>query len=349
MSNPTSRQVYYRQPVESPQDFRQRCFQLFDKDFHAEFNEVLNSIKGEPFRFAGISNAHNIQVRNELLARHSMPYWATWMTVAADRRPETGALKVCLLVHTLALLQLDYHLDGASPDVDNPATGVKMSSETAAAYAVRLAYRGSHHAAKLPYGDRILSEVIEPYSGFVIERMHQDWNERFRPFSTNTAPSLIKDYLESSNSRLYGSGYWEVMIRSAWIAAFPESKVPDSLITFSKHVRRLRQLVDEMDDISEDLASGLLTLPILLSIQHDHNFGRTLSDNWDPVNVKRIELTIVPIVKSTMSELIIKEVEAARKVAVQLNSPYLDALVSVKQAKAEIVLGSMSGADMSAN
>lgn len=216
-----------------------------------------------------------------------------------------------------------------------------MSSEAAAAYAVRLVYRGSFHAARLAYGDRIFTEVIEPFSGFVIERMYQDWNERFRPFSVELAPSMVDDYLQSSNSRLLGSGYWEVMIRSAWIAAFPDSAVPETLITFSSHIRRLRQLVDELDDISDDLASGLLTLPILLCIQHDQEFGSNLSNNWDPINVKVVTPPITPYMLNTMGDLISVEVEAARQIAEQLNSPYLDALVSIKQAKAEMVLGGM--------
>lgn len=338
MSNSSSGQIANPRPEASnSEEFRARTIDLFRQKYGPSFNRVLKNLHRQSFFFDSIDEAHRIQLRPDLLFRQCMPYFATWRAYGCGRPLDEDVLKCMLMAHTLTLTHLDYHLDGASPDQRNTATAVKMSAESAVSYAVRLAYRSSSELAALPTGSRLLREVVDPVSGFVVERMHEDWTGRYSIPDSCDLDHLISSYLESPNSRLLGSGYWEVMIVAGHISCRPEARVPNKLIAFSRSLRRLRQLVDELDDWREDLESGLLTLPTLLRMRRDPVFEEDLRRAWRSGSYFE-NCSLDPIsddVAEEMGRLIEREGRRAKVCLAGVgNNEELMALVEMKLAKA---------------
>jgi hypothetical protein len=58
----------------------------------------------------------------------------------------------------------------------------------------------------------LFADALDPVSGFVIERMHEDWSERYSPVGLEAPADPLREYLESPTSRLLGSGYREARI-----------------------------------------------------------------------------------------------------------------------------------------
>jgi hypothetical protein len=115
--------------------------------------------------------------------------------------------------------------------------------------------------------DRLFREVLDPVSGFVVLRMHEDWRERYSDAFLGGTQEQLHEYLYSSNSRLLASGYWEAMVRGSF--ASHASSPPTELLRIVRELRRLRQIVDETADFDEDLRAGLVTTPLLIALQSD--------------------------------------------------------------------------------
>lgn len=229
--------------------------------------QAMRRLAAERFEFAAFNDAHRLQLRRGLVARHTLPFALVANALPGTDSKDADYLTVLLLGHTLALTHLDYHLDGSTPNPDQDATAFKLDPHVAGAYALRCVYRASSIGATLPHGSQIVADILDPVSGFVLERMLQDHLERYALPRRDTPAPTVREYLESPTSRVLASGYWEVMTRGAYVAR--ETEVPDDTVAFISKLRRLRQVVDELSDVEEDMRAGLLTLPILIALDQD--------------------------------------------------------------------------------
>jgi hypothetical protein len=234
--------------------------------FSGQVAEAVNILDRFVFSSEAIAYLHRQQIRYPLIEKHSVPYLFALQDFGGDVHGhfDRHVLAGCLAVHTLALTQLDYHMDGIDPPTDEScATATRVGLEEAVAYAVAVMYRGMAEICQSPYGSQVVSEVVGPVSGFTAERMYEDYRDRHAEFYKALLEMTSSAYLENSFSRILASGYWELMIHAAAICASAEFN--REMARFCIRLRTLRQVVDEWTDIEEDVSSGLVTLPAIMA------------------------------------------------------------------------------------
>lgn len=282
------------------------------------FSEIKSMLKSQTFETNALNDIHNQELIEELLFRHSLPF----LSVEADlfdggsSKDSKIVLASCLLAHTLSLTQLDYHLDGVLPNDINQVSAKFLPIESAIAYSIRTIFRAGALLSKVSCYNLVWNECIDPVSGFVLSRMYQDWRDRFCESTLNKEPTFaIEEYLNSQTSKLLSSGYWEVMIKAAYIANTSTSEIPKDLALVARKMRIFRQLIDEYLDVSEDILSGAITLPVWLAIKEQPTLKKEILLLWEDIKYGKIDTNIsiinqIKIVSSSkMKELIHKEFE----------------------------------------
>ncbi|WP_418060295.1 hypothetical protein [Pimelobacter simplex] len=267
---------FARSATESWQEYDQRALKALHHHYAEEIDAVVAILRNLRFDFAALRATHQTQLRAELVGRHCLPYLMTHDTYFRGRRPNLPALAAVVAGHTLSLTQLDYHFDGADPDAKRTATAQKIDLHTAVAYAIEMVY----HAGALGglHAGHLFQEVLRPVSGFVLERMHADWESRHQLPGLDGIAHKARDYHRHHQSRLMASGYWEAMSRTAFVVQGEE--FPPELAQFTTVLRKVRQLADEVEDLEEDLESGLLTLPLMLGILDEGEPLRSTIENY---------------------------------------------------------------------
>lgn len=339
-----------RPPAEGPDEYRRRVFAYLGGEYAEVIRCVLSILADADPEFAEMERVHQIELRPSLLERHSLPYLLTHQALFGGRPLDCRTLAACLAGHTLALTHLDYHLDGSLPAPGSEATAVPVPPASAVSYAVRMIYKAGSIAAGTGTLDRLFADAFEPVSGFVISRMHADWVSRFDLRLLDADPhSAMRAYLQEPTSRLRGSGYWELMVRAAFITQ-SSAGLPHDLLRYSDALRRLRQVVDETADVDEDLRAGLITLPVIVAmLGDDGRIRETIRCAWRTRGpdgmLDRLPAHLCPAIRSaaTISRLRAisadfadEAIAAARSVAGPA-SRALETLVLLKAAKLESV------------
>lgn len=251
-------------PERDGRDFRRAAFESLATRYRSHVLAAIEMLQELRFTFPGIEKAHAEQLRPDLIFRQALPFCITEDAYFGLSEESDRVLAAVLACHTLALTQLDYHLDGSFPDSGATVTAAVLPAITAVTYALRMVYAVPQLLPEPGVVGRLFADVFNPVSGFVIERMHEDWTERYTSVGLDLPVEGLQGYLESPSSRLLGSGYWEVMVRGSFSGrgAVP----PAALIDVVRELRRLRQVVDEVADFEEDLLAGLVTLPLLFAL-----------------------------------------------------------------------------------
>lgn len=254
-------------------EYRDQTYGVLYDIFEPEIDEVMSILASRDLVFPAMNSVHLLQLRRPLIARHCLPFLLTHYAFFPSEKPKIDVLAACISAHTLALTHLDYHLDGAAPAEDNEVSAVKVPASSAVSYAVRMVYEAGS-IVESPEDLKILFDtVFRPVSGFVVSRMHEDWLARTTPIE-NEIHCSVEEYLISDRSRILTSGYWEVMIRAAFIGR--DIEIPDDIISFCRSLRVLRQLVDELFDIEEDTYAGVVTLPGLVAQEIHPEMSETI-------------------------------------------------------------------------
>ena len=139
--------------------------------------------------------------------------------------------------------------------------------------------RPSSHSSEIPfavlstiYARELLAQTNDPelyfsvltkYAREMYERMWVERSSRYRlPSSTG---ALTIDAYVSGSSRILSSVFHSICLEFAYAAQ--NTPAPPHLVDACRHLRRVRQLNDEIADVGDDFASGLCTLPILIALQ----------------------------------------------------------------------------------
>lgn len=253
--------------------FRRTTFDGLTERYGHRVSAALDVLGGLELGLPAIAEVHADQLRPALLFRHALPFCVTEDAFFGFDGNSDRLLAALLAGHTLALSHLDYHFDGTPPDVAaGAATPQPVELATAVAYSLRVLYAAGRLAADLPGGARLFADAFDPVSGFVLLRMYADVADRYSDALLDGAHLALDEYLTSETSRLYVSGYWEVMVRGSF--AGRGLTPPDHLIAVARCLRRLRQAVDEVDDFDEDVTSGLITTPLLYALDGNDFHGR---------------------------------------------------------------------------
>jgi hypothetical protein len=267
------RQVIRRfAPGQDGQRFRQEAFAKFATKYGSYVAKAISILERMQFDPPRIGLSHVEQMRPELLFRHSIPFCITEETFFQPHDVSSSYLAALLAGHTLALTNLDYHLDGVGPADGASATAKKIDLVSGATYALRMVYAAGRLLGEIGSADRIFRDVFDPVSGFVLLRMYEDWAERYSEEPLVCPEETLKEYLESSTSRLQASGYWELMVKGSFASHGVEA--PPELVSILRRLRKLRQIVDEIADLDEDIRAGLVTTPVLYALCKDTGSGQ---------------------------------------------------------------------------
>lgn len=121
-----------------------------------------------------------------------------------------------------------------------------------------------------------LEDCFLSHTRSMYDSMLQEDAQRF-----TLPPQPLSDVIGSyfaSNSRLLSSIFFGVLPRWAYLVAGRE--LPSSMVESLDALRRVRQLNDEISDVQEDLAHGLVTLPWLYAIEEDPELRNLIEQFW---------------------------------------------------------------------
>lgn len=266
--------------------FRHAAFQHFGKTYSPQVREALAVLHGgelhKQYPIESLWKIHVAQVKPEYLFRHSLPFLIVEDSFFGDEKGKAAPyLAALLLGYTLVLGQLDYFFDGNEPVIGRGNAPLKLDQADTAAFCTKSIYAAIGLLLDLKNGEIVARDALLPFGNFVVSRLYQDYLEKFRREVLKTPPS-VDEYLNSPISSLRASSYWEVMLRGSF--ARHNQQPPKALVDACDRLRALRQVVDEIADLCDDVLEGSLTLPVLL-ILHDSryqkNASKLIQQAWD--------------------------------------------------------------------
>lgn len=239
------------------------------------FTDALNKeLQGWRFNFAEQKVAHLLHLNQALIIRHSFPYCISEETYFSLSDRDVKFFAAVILLHSLALTRIDDYYDG----------GYKTKGGNLKVDGVAYSLSATHEAIiallKRAPNTTELAKLLK-VTAFVHARMYKDYTERYRQDYLEQPEQRLQTYLYSSKSRLLGSGYWEVMARASF--AQRGKAFPSYLHSVDIKLRKLRQIVDELTDVEEDLRGGLITLPVLHALtQKPRAVRKSILNYWRP-------------------------------------------------------------------
>jgi len=243
------------------------------EDRFKPFTDALNQeLRDWRFNFAEQKLAHLLHLNQALVVRHSFPYCISEETYFSLSDKDVTFFAAVILLHSLALTRIDDYYDG----------GHKTKGGTLTVDGIAYSLGATHQAiiALLKHAPNAaeLAKLLK-VTAFVHARMYKDYTERYCKDYLYRPEQRLQVYLHSPKSRLLGSGYWEVMARASF--AQRGKTFPAYLHSVDIKLRKLRQIVDELADVEEDLRGGLVTLPVLHALSQKPDAVRqSIASYW---------------------------------------------------------------------
>lgn len=173
-------------------------------------------------------------------------------------------------IQTLLLNNMDRHLDlSASYTIRDP-TKLMSDVRNLLCFVPHTMLKGISEAPS-DTGWAASLKSMANVTDTIIQSMHSNYVSRFDRGLLNNPKILFHEYLESPRSRHLGSGFYSSSI-GGLNAFFCEDTSPATSALLA-NMRRLRQRIDEISDLYEDLMTGLLTYPVVLGLM-SHTDGR---------------------------------------------------------------------------
>lgn len=237
---------------------------------------LLESLRNQQFIFEEQRVAHLRMLDSKLVIRHALPYCITEEAFFEIDDSYIPFFTAVILLHTLALTKIDDYYDGGYrtkyPDAKLDVSALAYSLSATHESILSL-------ITKSPDSTQLVG--LLNITRFVHARMNKDSTERYDPRYLHVSDDTLNDYLYNSNSRLLGSGYYEVMARASFVQR--GKAFPAALHELDTKLRRFRQIIDELEDVRQDLAGGLITLPIIHLLQnsrHPRDVRRIIQASW---------------------------------------------------------------------
>lgn len=185
---------------------------------------------------------------------------------------------------TIILNNIDRHLDLSSSYTISDPINLMGDVRRMLAFAPHSIHFGvanvecpslANLAASLKHMTKVTSEILQS--------MLDNFSDRYNRQHLVRPDALVNRYIESPQSRHLGSGFYSSSILGIYgfFDAGPPFVLPETLL----NMRRLRQRVDELGDLYEDLMTGLVTYPVARALMEDRSgrLARLISEAWDVV------------------------------------------------------------------
>lgn len=242
-----------------------------EQRFEPFTNALVSELQNWQFTFKEQRLVHLLHLDPALVVRHSLPYCITQEAYFGLDEQDVGFFAAIILLHSLALTRIDNYYDGG-----NQTRGGVLNVEDIA-YSLGATHEAAAALLKRTPNTTELAKLLE-VTTFVHARMFKDHLERYNPAFLERPEQQLQAYLHSSKSRLLGSGYWEVMARAAFVQH--GKPFPMHLHSIDIKLRKLRQIIDELADVEEDLRGGLITLPLLHALTQKPELMRQNIQNY---------------------------------------------------------------------
>lgn len=153
-------------------------------------------------------------------------------------------------------------------------------------FAVESLYAAMKH---MPDGRSAMAAFHEmaSVSEVIVQSMYDNYAGRFSETALSSPTALVEEYLTALTSRHLGSGFYSSSIMGG--LAYAGFEIDDALRELLVDLRRLRQRVDELADLFEDAATGLISYPVALALEspaYGHAITTAVQRLWS--NVKAL-------------------------------------------------------------
>lgn len=180
-------------------------------------------------------------------------------------------------VQTLILNNIDTHLDLSGSYGRSDAARLSGDVRNALCYVPYSVLSGIALAKNLP-GERLWASIqcMARTTRYIIECIHDDYHDRFNEDHLTNPLGLVRRYADPVRSRHLGSGFYLSTVESL-NALFGQQTAP-AFADVLGEMRILRQRVDELADLRQDIMTGLVTYPVALALWHSERAGGGLAD-----------------------------------------------------------------------
>lgn len=218
------------------------------------------------YQFSSMRKLDADAIDIELLYRQFIPSACIALRLGLPTGEVVRYLHLFATCQTLILNHIDRHLDLSRSHTIRDPSLLLADVHAVMCYAVAQLYFGMR--AYSPVGDvpaalREMSMV----SGVVIQSMYDNYATRFDVELISNPALVLSAYRDPVRSRHLGSGFYASSIRGMY--AYFGMAMPDEFTDILPDMRRLRQRVDELCDLFEDTATGLICYPVALLLDTD--------------------------------------------------------------------------------
>lgn len=141
-------------------------------------------------------------------------------------------------------------------------------------------YDGIRDLIRLPNGQRVLDLVSSNYYD-VFCSLFEDLLSRYDDSLLSRPERTLASFFRSPHSQLTCK-YFAVTVQASFLISSQD--IDSNTIAFSESFGRIRQLIDEVADVSEDLKMGKVTLPVLFCLARDDSrYKSAILDLWKKV------------------------------------------------------------------
>jgi hypothetical protein len=197
----------------------------------------------------------------ELLYRQCIPAACIGMKLGLPVRELACYIELFATCQTLILNHIDRHLDLSSSHTLRDPTLLLADVHATMCYGVAQLYTGMLSGSLNSRGVAALQEM-SAVSRLIVQSMYDNYQIRYREDQLVSPDRVLDLYKDSMQSRHLGSGFYasSVMGLYAYFALEPPARFTEVIC----EMRKLRQRTDELADLYEDTATGLITYPVAL-------------------------------------------------------------------------------------
>lgn len=227
---------------------------------------AVAALQEAKYQFPSMRELDTDAIDIELLYRQCIPSAGIALRLGLPAEEVARYLYLFATCQTLILNHIDRHLDlSRSFSLRDPSL-LLADVHAVMCYAVAQLYFGMR--ARPSGGDAPAAlKEMSAVSGVIIQSMYDNYATRYSTGLLHEPGLILSAYRDPVRSRHLGSGFYASSIRGLY--AYFGIEIPDSLAEILPDMRRLRQRVDELSDIFEDTATGLISYPVALLLDND--------------------------------------------------------------------------------
>lgn len=278
----------YETIFSNPIKFDRDTFNILGSRYGTYLHRVIRDVQREEyFKSAEINSIIHSNLDHQLICKQVLPLFATadaYGKLEKFERQLISFAKQYILIVTSTYNSIDSQIDLCVSYNTETDLSEKWNMEKVSLFGISSIISGFKNLFYEKNGEKLVEIISDVYSD-ISEIMFLDYEHRFDTMLLESTNEAIEKYLTSELSALVGSGFYEVTIRAAM--QIIEEDITNDQMVFMKDFRRLRQIVDEIADVVEDVRVGRVTLPFLLALlnpKYKKQVDNLIRDIWKTSN-----------------------------------------------------------------